>query len=644
MIEIRDISLAFGERKLFNGISAVVNRADKIGLAGSNGAGKSTLLKILAGIADFDSGRIVRPKYASVGYLAQDISDISSRSLYAEAESAFEDVVEIKKNLALADESLKQCEPSSEQYLQTLEDIGEFERKLEDLDAYKLRSKIETVLSGLGFSHEDMQRPCSEFSGGWRMRVALAKLLLREPALLMLDEPTNHLDIESITWLEDYLKAYKGAVIVVSHDKSFLDLLTKKTFYLSAGRLEIYAGNYSFYERESVARRLNLEKAAANQAREIEKTERFIERFRAKSSKASQVQSRIKALDKIERIELESKQGEIAFQFPEPKRCGQVVMELKGVCKSYGEHLVLKDVNLKIERGERVAIVGVNGAGKTTLAKIMAGVLDFDSGSVNLGYNVEMSYFAQHQAAELNPQNSVLEEAESAAPSGQKHRARPLLGSFLFSGDDVFKQVGVLSGGEKNRLALAKMLLKTFNFLILDEPTNHLDINSKRVLQQALKDYAGTYVIVSHDRDFLDPIVNRVVEIGRRGVRNFVGNISDYVQKIRDEGVFNSPEKQGQKKRGANSYKEQKALQNARNLEMGRLRRAIEKLEQNISANDLESADLEAQMAEENFFKDVENSNRTLAMHARLKSENDALYAEWESLSEKLAELEKGAG
>ncbi len=530
MIEIRDMSLAFGERKLFNGISAVINRADKIGLAGSNGAGKSTLLKILAGIEDFDSGRIVRPKYASVGYLAQDISDISSRSLYAEAESAFEDVVGIKRKLEQADEILKASAPDSEQYLQTLEDIGEFERKLEDLDAYKLRSKIETVLSGLGFRHEDMQRPCSEFSGGWRMRIALAKLLLLEPSLLMLDEPTNHLDIESITWLEDYLKAYKGAVIVVSHDKSFLDLLTKKTFYLSAGRLEIYAGNYSFYERESVARRLNLEKAAANQAREIEKTERFIERFRAKSSKASQVQSRIKALEKIERIELESKQGEISFHFPEPNRCGQVVISLEGVSKSYGEHLVLKDVNLKIERGERIAIVGVNGAGKSTLAKIMAGVLDFDSGSVNLGYNVEMSYFAQHQAAELNPLNTVLEEAESAAPSGQKYRARGLLGSFLFSGDDVFKHVSVLSGGEKVRCMLSRMMLSGANVLLLDQPTNHLDMEAIQAVNKGLCAFPGNILLASHDHELLQTTCNRVIEFQPDGtIIDRLCSYDDYV-------------------------------------------------------------------------------------------------------------------
>lgn len=639
MIEIRDMSLAFGERKIFNGISAVVNRTDKIGLAGSNGAGKSTLLKILAGLMDFDAGSVACPKYATVGYLAQDISDISEKSLYAESESAFEDIVEIKNQLKEAEQVLKTCEVSSPQYLQTIEDIGEMELKLEDLDAYKLRSKIETVLNGLGFTHEDMQRKCSEFSGGWRMRIALAKLLLRRPSLLMLDEPTNHLDIESITWLEDYLKAYKGAVIVVSHDKSFLDLLTQKTFYLSAGRLEIYAGNYSYYERESVARRLRLEKAAANQAKEIEKTEKFIERFRAKNTKAAQVQSRIKMLEKVERIELEKTQGAISFQFPEPNRCGQVVVDVKNVCKSYGNHRVLNDVSHKIERGERVAIVGVNGAGKTTLARIMAGALDYESGSVELGYNVEMSYFAQHQASELNPQNTVLEEAEAAAPRGEKHKARGLLGSFLFSGDDAFKRVSVLSGGEKNRLALAKMLLKSFNFLILDEPTNHLDINSKRVLQEALKSYAGTYLIVSHDRDFLDPIVTKVIEIGRRGVRTFVGNISDYVEKIRQEGVFDAPDKPKQNVK-ALSYKEQKAAQNARNLEMGKLRRAIERIEQEISKNDLECADLEAQMAEEDFFKDVEKSKNTLSYHAQLKSKTDKLYKDWEDFSEKLAALE----
>lgn len=642
MIEARNISLAFGNKTLFNDISFVINRNDKIGLAGSNGAGKSTLLKILMGEDFFESGKILRPKYASVGYLPQDISDISERPLYEEAESAFENVIETRNRLAEAEELLKVYAVGSEEYLQTIEDIGELERKLEDLDAYKIRSKVEIVLHGLGFQPEDMTRKCSEFSGGWRMRIALAKLLLLEPSLLMLDEPTNHLDIESITWLEDYLSAYKGALVIVSHDKSFLDLITRKTFYLTSGRLDVYAGNYSYFEKESVIRRELLEKAALNQAKEIAKTERFIERFRAKNTKAAQVQSRIKALEKVERIEVESQKGGIEFSFPEAKRCGQVVANVENLCKNYGEHQVLKGISLKIERGERVALVGANGAGKTTLVKIMAGELDYNGGKVELGYNVEMSYFAQHQASELNPENSVLEEAESAAPVGEKHKARGLLGSFLFSGDDVFKKVAVLSGGEKNRLALAKMLLRSFNFLILDEPTNHLDIDSKKVLRHALQTYDGTFLIVSHDRDFLDGIVTRVVEIGRRGVRSFVGNISDYVEKIRAEGVFDSPESSGKKQtQSAISKKEQKLLNSARNKEKGRLKRRIEAIETEISEIEVECADLEGQMGQEDFFKDVELSQKTLAKFNSLKAKIDELYAEWETANSELENLEK---
>ena len=643
MIELRGISLAFGQRKLFDGVSCVINRSDKIGLVGSNGAGKSTLLKILANLDDNYSGSVSRPKYATVGYLPQDISAISENTLFDEAKSAFENIVDLQNRLKDAELALKSSPETSAEYLAALEEIGELERKLEDLDAYRLRSKIETVLHGLGFAPSDAERKCSEFSGGWKMRIALAKLLLKEPSLLMLDEPTNHLDIESITWLEDYLKAYKGAVVIVSHDRSFLDLLTKKTFFLSAGRLEIYAGNYSFYEKESVLRRQILEKMAANQAREIEKTERFIERFRAKNTKAAQVQSRIKALEKMERIELESLESGIEFKFPEPRRSGQVVANIENLCKSYGGNEVLKNVNLKIERGERIAIVGANGAGKTTLAKIMAGALGFDSGKVELGYNVDLSYFAQHQAAELNPENTVLEEAESSAPRGEKFKARGLLGSFLFSGDDVFKKVAVLSGGEKNRLALAKMLLRSFNFLILDEPTNHLDINSKKVLQRALSDYGGTFVIVSHDRDFLDGIVTKVVELGKRGVRAFPGNISDYIEKIRAEGAFDapdSPKKPGEK---ALSYKEKKAIKSAQNREIGRIKRRIEKIESEILSNDSECEKLEAEMASPGFFKDAQNSRQVVERHSLLKKSAEGLYGEWQELAQALSELQNKA-
>ena len=508
MIELKNIELAYGPRAIFDGVNAVINKCDRIGLVGSNGAGKSTLLKILCGIEHADAGEIAKPKYATVGYLPQDAIVVGSRKLFDEVESAFENVMELREKLAEVDRILATADPSLPEYSEAISEMGDITHKLEDAEESKLRSRVETVLQGLGFSISDMQRPCCEFSGGWQMRIALAKLLLKEPSLLMLDEPTNHLDIESIAWLEDYLKGYAGAVMIVSHDRAFLDSLTNRTFHVVKGRLDLYAGNYEFFLKESEARKYQIGRAAENQRREIEKTEKFIERFRYKSTKAAQVQSRLKALAKIDRIEIEEEDNsKISFHFPEAKRCGQVVLNVEGVCKSFGEHKVLDNVSFKIERGERVALVGVNGAGKSTLTKIIAGELQKDSGIVETGLNVEMSYFAQHQSDELNPDNDVLGEAMNAAPMERKGEVRGLLGSFLFSGNDVLKSVRVLSGGEKNRLALAKMLLKDFNFLILDEPTNHLDMNSKAVLQKALAAYRGTYLIVSHDRSFLDPIV-----------------------------------------------------------------------------------------------------------------------------------------
>ena len=374
MIELRNIELAFGARTIFGGASAVINKGDRIGLVGSNGAGKSTLLKILCGLEHPDAGEIAKPKYATVGYLPQDAIVVGSRPLFDEVESAFGKVVELRARMAEVDSIIAVAAASSREYADAVEEMGEIAHKLEDAEESKVRSRVETVLQGLGFKMSDMPRPCCEFSGGWQMRIALAKLLLQEPTLLMLDEPTNHLDIESIAWLEDYLRGYSGSVIIVSHDRAFLDALTNRTFHVVKGRIDIYAGNYEFYLKESEARRNQIARAAENQRKSIEKTERFIERFRYKSSKSAQVQSRIKALDKVERIEAEEEDNsQISFAFPEPKRCGQVVLDVEGVCKSFGEHRVLDNISFKIERGERVALVGVNGAGKSTLVKIIAG-------------------------------------------------------------------------------------------------------------------------------------------------------------------------------------------------------------------------------------------------------------------------------
>ncbi len=637
MIEIKNISLAFGARKIFDNASVVINKGDKIGLVGSNGAGKSTLLKILAGLEFADSGEIAKPRYATVGYLPQEALVSGSRPLFEEAESAFEDVLAARAQLEAASEVVASASTDTIEYAEAIEAMGELQHRLEDMQEHKLRSRVETVLQGLGFKMSDMQRPCCEFSGGWQMRIALAKILLRAPSLIMLDEPTNHLDIESVAWLESYLQNYSGAVIIVSHDKTFLDNLTSRTFHVSKGRLDAYAGNFDFYLRESAKRLEVLRKAAANQQREIAKTERFIERFRSKNTKAAQVQSRIKALDKIERVEVEDDfDGEIKFSFPEAKRCGQVVLDVQGVSKSFGSLDVLRDISFKIERGERVAIVGVNGAGKSTLAKIISGELNADAGNIALGTNVEMSFFAQHQSEKLNKNSDVLTEACADVPFERRTKVRGLLGSFLFSGDDVFKSVGVLSGGEKNRLALAKMLLKDFNFLLLDEPTNHLDINSKKVLQNALSSFGGTYVIVSHDRDFLDPIVNRVIELSDKGVRFFEGNLSDYVERIKVEGKIVCAQKPAK----ISDYKLRKQERAQARQEISKKKKQLRSCEEKISTIEEDVAKIEAEMASPEFFKRGAQCASTTENYNALKKELHELYASWEVLSAELEELE----
>ncbi len=640
MIEIRNISLSFGERDIFDGINAVINKGDRIGLVGSNGAGKSTLLKILSGIERADDGEIAKPKYASVGYLPQEAIVAGARPLFDEVESAFENVIELRERMSKVDSVIASSDPSSKEYTEAVEEMGEIVHKLEDAEESKVRSRVETVLQGLGFSMSDMSRPCSEFSGGWQMRIALAKLLLKEPSLFMLDEPTNHLDIESVAWLEDYLDGYSGAVMIVSHDRAFLDSLTNRTFHVVKGRLDLYAGNYDFFLKESQAQKSQTERAAENQRRSIEKTEKFIERFRYKSSKAAQVQSRIKALDKIERIEVEEEDNsKINFRFPEPKRCGQVVLDVSNVSKSFGAHKVLENVSFKIERGERVALVGVNGAGKSTLVKIIAGALAADSGGFDLGLNVQMSYFAQHQTDELNPSNDVLSEALEVAPMERKGEVRGLLGSFLFSGNDVLKGVGVLSGGEKNRLALVKMLLKEFNFLVLDEPTNHLDMNSKGVLQKALSAYNGTYLIVSHDRAFLDPIVQKVIELSPRGLRVFSGNLSDYVERIKGEGKIVLRKKvSGERK--VSDAKERRVEAAKRRERVSKLKKESTKIERQISEAEEDLAAVELEMSSPDFFKKGAQCVSVTEHYNALKERIENLYKEWESLAEQITEAE----
>lgn len=639
MIEIKNLELSFGARKIFNGANLVINRNDRIGLVGSNGAGKSTLLKILSGDMGFDSGEIAKPKYATIGYLPQEEIVSSGRSLYEEAEASFEDILALRQRLAISDEIVATADPSSEEYSEALWQMGEIRHKLEDAEESKMRPRIETILRGLGFAHEDMTRDCSEFSGGWQMRIALAKLLLQMPALLMLDEPTNHLDIESVAWLEDYLCAYRGAVILVSHDRTFLNKICNRTAHVHAGAIDTYTGDYDDFERLSIERKEQIERAAANLDRKIAKTEKFIERFRYKASKAAQVQSRIKMLDKVERIETESEESNVSFSFPPAKRCGQVVLKVNAVKKSFGELKVLDGISFQIERGQRVGIVGVNGAGKSTLAKIIASELAPDDGDVELGLNVSMSFFAQHQSVRLNPQNDVLTEATQAAPIERKNDVRSMLGSFLFRGDDVFKKVSVLSGGEKNRLALAKMLLKDFNFLLLDEPTNHLDMNSKAVLQKALKAYGGTYMIVSHDRSFLDDLVDEVIELSPKGMRLFKGNLSDYVEKIKNEGKLVLSSSSSAKKEVV-SQKDRRRMQAQSRAKISSLKRETERLEQEISKAESDLAEIEQEMASPEFFKRGAQCSSTTESYNALKLKIEKLYFEWEQAQEAVSVAE----
>ena len=660
MFTLSEIRLQFGPRVLFDGISAVINARERIGLVGVNGAGKSTLLKILAGVQEFDSGTLSVAKNASVGYLPQDGLETHGRTLFAEVESAFEDVVSLRRKIAAADAALQALPSDSAEYRDLLGLIAARERALEDADAATVRSRTETILHGLGFAQSDMERDTGEFSGGRQMRIALAKLLVREPSLLLLDEPTNHLDIESQDWLEERLARYAGAIVIVSHDRAFLDVLCRRTFALSGGRLEVYNGNYSYFEKTSRERREALRRAAQNQAREIEKTEAFIERFRAKATKAAQVQSRIKQLEKLERIEFEEEDtSQIAFSFPPAPQSGQVVLTLKNASKSYGELSVLRGLNLKIERGERIAVVGVNGAGKSTLVRMLAGTEPLTAGTREEGLNVAVSYFAQHQAKELDPALDVLTTVNDVAAGLGTTRLRTLLGAFLFRGEDVFKPVSVLSGGERNRLALARMLLRPFNFLILDEPTNHLDMRSKSVLGQALKQFSGTFVIVSHDRAFLDPLVTKVFEVKGGGVRVFYGNVSDYLtataaERAREREKFSgrSPAAAGTASGGAagtgkiaggasgkdsNDPRERRRAVAERARKLAPIRRRIEETETQIAALEAEQSGLEARMAEPEFFSRGNATKADMARYEALKAEIAAAYALWEELSAQIA-------
>jgi ATP-binding cassette, subfamily F, member 3 len=645
MLHLKSISKQYGERVLFSDVSVFINHKDRIGLVGSNGAGKTTFLRIVCGSDAPDSGEIYKSNDIKIGYLPQEMEIDSEQTLINEASRTFEEVFTIESEIELIHRRLESF-PEDEKLLQKL---GNLEHELQVLDANNLTFKIERILNGLGFKEQDFQRRVNEFSGGWKMRLLLAKLLLSEPSVLLLDEPTNHLDLESLEWLEEYLNTFKGAIILVSHDKSFLNNLTQRTFEIASGKMTDYKGNFSFYIDEKEKRREVAVAAYKNQKDKIKQTEKFIERFRYKSTKAKQVQSRIKMLEKIDYIEIDDDENSIDFSFPNPPQSGRVVYNLENLKKSFNSIRVFDNLNLTIERGDRIAVVGPNGAGKSTLLKILAGIDQQIDGKLETGYNVIISYFAQEQTLELDTTKTILETIDDIAQGDIRKRIRTLLGSFLFSDDDVFKSVSILSGGEKSRVALAKMLLTPANFLIMDEPTNHLDIRSKEMLQKALQNYNGTYIIAAHDRDFLNPIINKVFEVKESDIKVFPGNLLEYLYHKKQNYLSNIDKREKESNENIDKknlpLKEKKRLeaelrQKRYNLTKD-IRDKIKKMEDEILYLEDRIKVMDGLLADPETYKDADKTKQLNLEYKDKKDSLQKIYDLWERQQSELEEIEK---
>ncbi len=630
MLNIHNLSVSFQGEYLFKEISFRLGAGDRVGLIGKNGAGKSTLLKIIAGEQEYDSGQIAKDKELKIGFLKQDLEFEKGRTVLEEAYQAFEEIKRLEAKMAEINEQLAtRTDYESESYHQLIEDLSEITHQYEIIGGYNYEGETEKVLQGLGFERDDFDKLTETFSGGWRMRIELAKLLLQNNDILLLDEPTNHLDIESIIWLESFLNNYAGSVMLVSHDKMFLDNVTNRSIEISLGNIYDYRKPYSefiVFRKELREQQLAAQK---NQQKEIEQTEKLIDKFRAKASKASMAQSLIKKLEKVDRIEVDEDDNAVmSVNFPLSVNPGKVVIEADHVEKSYGDKKVLRDVNLLIERQSKIAFVGQNGQGKTTLAKIIIGEIPHD-GKLKLGHNVQLGYFAQNQSDYLNGEKTVLQTMEDAANESNRTKIRDMLGAFLFRGEEVEKKVKVLSGGERNRLALCKMLLEPFNVLVMDEPTNHLDIKSKNVLKQALKNFEGTLIIVSHDRDFLQGLTGRVYEFRDHKIKEYLGDIDYYLeqrklQDMRQVEKRDKPKTEKIKTGGAEkrSFQDQKDLKRLKNR-LSKIEAKITKLERELKSKDKELAEnYEAIATQPDFLSSYNKSKKKL----------ENLMKEWEEL------------
>lgn len=647
MITINGLSVHFPGGYLFRDVSFVVGNRDRIGLVGKNGAGKSTLMKVMAGKQEYEAGSVVLSAGQTIGYLPQEMIPSSQVSVLEEALSAFDVLNQMEKTLEqLSVQIAESTDYESTEYERLLQNHSELSERIVMMGSNNRQAETEKILLGLGFLHSDFSKKMTEFSSGWQMRVELAKLLLQKPEVLLLDEPTNHLDIESIQWLEGFLHSYYGAVILVSHDRTFLDNITTRTIEITAGKIYDYKTNYSEYVKLHAERMEQQQSRLNNQQKQIAQTEKFIERFRYKATKSKQVQSRIKMLEKMDRVEIDDiDTSSIHFRFPPAPHSGKVVLETELLNKNYGEKIVLKEVNILIEKGEKVAFVGKNGEGKSTLSKIIVGEIESSGGVCRLGHAVSIGYFAQNQAALLDGEKTVFATIDEVAVGDVRTRIRNILGSFLFDENDIEKKVKVLSGGEKTRLALAKLLLEPVNLLVLDEPTNHLDMLSKDILKMALMQYDGTLIVVSHDRDFLQGLTDTIYEFSHHKVKQFKGDIFDFLQtkKIADLDDLNQKSQQNKiKSEVVVTQSKQDYLKNKeRESGIRKIRNKINSCEQEIEILENKLKQMDDTLASSDFSTQTSDMNKFYTEYEEIKKQLSERMNEWEELQINLEEAEK---
>ena len=641
MLNAHNITVSFAGEDLFSGITFKLDAGNRVGLVGKNGAGKSTLLKIIAGEQEYDKGTLALEKKVKIGFLKQDIDFIMGRTVLEEAYEAFTEIKEVERkldevNIALAERT----DYESDSYHQLMVDLNDLTHHFEVIGGYNYKGNTEKILQGLGFKREDFNMLTDTFSGGWRMRIELAKLLLQNNDILLLDEPTNHLDIESIIWLEYFLKNFSGAIMLVSHDKMFLDNVTNRTIEISLGKIYDYKYPYSIYLNQREELKEKQLQAQKNQDKEIKHTEQLIEKFRAKANKASMAQSLIKKLNKVERIKVDMDDTSVMkVRFPMSIQPGKVVVEAENAAKNYGDNQVLSNVNLLIERSSKIAFVGQNGQGKTTLAKMIVNEIPFD-GKVKLGHNVQIGYFAQNQAEYLDGNKTVLQTMIDASNDGNRVKVRDMLGAFLFGGDDVDKKVKVLSGGERNRLALCKMLLSPFNMLVMDEPTNHLDIASKNVLKQALQNFEGTVILVSHDREFLQGLTKTVYEFKDGHIREYLGDIDYYLEEHNLDNLREVEKRTQVKKVKDSSTKESYHSIKQSQKEYKRLQNRLAKIESDIADLEVSISKIDTDLSDSKKYLELTSDSDFFKNYQVNKDNLEDLMKEWEKLHELLEHLE----